>query len=124
MTPGRVGRAGLRGEALPALTTDLLCHQPDAIWGFANNELIVSGPNGTAGIFATYPSGHLDMVNGFFDQVWIGDMRGECRGTDLFWTTLLACSRISQYVGDPPPDLRTWWRVLYKAWSFPLNCWA
>ncbi|XP_041523714.1 aquaporin-3 isoform X2 [Microtus oregoni] len=40
----------------------------DAIWGFANNELIVSGPNGTAGIFATYPSGHLDMVNGFFDQ--------------------------------------------------------
>ncbi|XP_012512418.1 PREDICTED: aquaporin-3 [Propithecus coquereli] len=40
----------------------------DAIWSFANNELIVSGPNGTAGIFATYPSGHLDMVNGFFDQ--------------------------------------------------------
>ncbi|XP_016043540.1 aquaporin-3 isoform X2 [Erinaceus europaeus] len=40
----------------------------DAIWDFANNELIVSGPNGTAGIFATYPSGHLDMVNGFFDQ--------------------------------------------------------
>ncbi|ERE83281.1 aquaporin-3-like protein [Cricetulus griseus] len=40
----------------------------DAIWAFANNELIVSGPNGTAGIFATYPSGHLDMVNGFFDQ--------------------------------------------------------
>ncbi|KAI4589455.1 hypothetical protein MJG53_020479 [Ovis ammon polii x Ovis aries] len=41
---------------------------PDAIWAFANNQLIVSGPNGTAGIFATYPSGHLDMVNGFFDQ--------------------------------------------------------
>ncbi|XP_061281924.1 aquaporin-3 isoform X2 [Bos javanicus] len=40
----------------------------DAIWAFANNQLIVSGPNGTAGIFATYPSGHLDMVNGFFDQ--------------------------------------------------------
>ncbi|XP_037348572.1 aquaporin-3 isoform X2 [Talpa occidentalis] len=40
----------------------------DAIWAFANNELIVTGPNGTAGIFATYPSGHLDMVNGFFDQ--------------------------------------------------------
>lgn len=46
---------------------------PDAIWAFANNQLIVSGPNGTAGIFATYPSGHLDMVNGFFDQVWAGD---------------------------------------------------
>nr|XP_023421259.1 aquaporin-3 isoform X2 [Cavia porcellus] len=40
----------------------------DAIWGFANNQLVVSGPNGTAGIFATYPSGHLDMINGFFDQ--------------------------------------------------------
>uniref|UniRef100_A0A452TIA5 Aquaporin-3 n=2 Tax=Ursus maritimus TaxID=29073 RepID=A0A452TIA5_URSMA len=40
----------------------------DAIWAFAKNELVVSGPNGTAGIFATYPSGHLDMVNGFFDQ--------------------------------------------------------
>lgn len=40
----------------------------DAIWAFAGNELVVSGPNGTAGIFATYPSGHLDMVNGFFDQ--------------------------------------------------------
>ncbi|CAK6433888.1 unnamed protein product [Pipistrellus nathusii] len=40
----------------------------DAIWAFADNQLIVSGPNGTAGIFATYPSGHLDMVNGFFDQ--------------------------------------------------------
>ncbi|XP_043833658.1 aquaporin-3 [Dromiciops gliroides] len=40
----------------------------DAIWAFAGNELFVSGPNGTAGIFATYPSGHLDMVNGFFDQ--------------------------------------------------------
>lgn len=40
----------------------------DAIWAFADNMLVVSGPNGTAGIFATYPSGHLDMVNGFFDQ--------------------------------------------------------
>nr|CAD38526.1 aquaporin-3 [Homo sapiens] len=40
----------------------------DAIWHFADNQLFVSGPNGTAGIFATYPSGHLDMINGFFDQ--------------------------------------------------------
>uniref|UniRef100_G1QYY3 Aquaporin-3 n=1 Tax=Nomascus leucogenys TaxID=61853 RepID=G1QYY3_NOMLE len=40
----------------------------DAIWGFADNQLFVSGPNGTAGIFATYPSGHLDTINGFFDQ--------------------------------------------------------
>lgn len=70
------GGPNLRGE-----TCSSLCAHPlgsnlstDAIWAFANNELIVSGPNGTAGIFATYPSGHLDMVNGFFDQVWSGDM--------------------------------------------------
>lgn len=65
---GRSERGG------PALTHNASNLSLDAIWGFANNELIVSGPNGTAGIFATYPSGHLDMVNGFFDQVWTGDM--------------------------------------------------
>lgn len=60
------GKVSLRSHPYP-LWSNL---SPDAIWDFANNELIVSGPNGTAGIFATYPSGHLDMVNGFFDQVW------------------------------------------------------
>ncbi|KAM6469194.1 aquaporin-3 [Liasis olivaceus] len=40
----------------------------DAIWAFGNNQLFVLGPNGTAGIFATYPSEHLNSVNGFFDQ--------------------------------------------------------
>uniref|UniRef100_A0A0B8RSI8 Aquaporin-3 n=1 Tax=Philothamnus irregularis TaxID=1899461 RepID=A0A0B8RSI8_9SAUR len=40
----------------------------DAIWAFGNNNLFVVGPNGTAGIFATYPSEHLNSVNGFFDQ--------------------------------------------------------
>ncbi|XP_062984785.1 aquaporin-3-like [Elgaria multicarinata webbii] len=40
----------------------------DAIWDFAGNQLLVTGPNGTAGIFATYPSEHLQSVNGFFDQ--------------------------------------------------------
>ncbi|KQL60775.1 aquaporin-3 isoform X1 [Amazona aestiva] len=39
----------------------------DAIWGFDKTELTV-GVNGTAGIFATYPSPHLNLVNGFFDQ--------------------------------------------------------
>lgn len=41
----------------------------DAIWAFDSNRLSVLGPNGTAGIFATYPSEHLNVVNGFFDQV-------------------------------------------------------
>ncbi|XP_006123059.1 aquaporin-3 [Pelodiscus sinensis] len=40
----------------------------DAIWAFGNNQLFVVGQNGTAGIFATYPSEHLDVLNGFFDQ--------------------------------------------------------
>ncbi|NXG35674.1 AQP3 protein, partial [Dromaius novaehollandiae] len=40
----------------------------DAIWAFGKNQLYVTGQNGTAGIFATYPSEHLNIVNGFFDQ--------------------------------------------------------
>ncbi|XP_063814047.1 aquaporin-3 isoform X1 [Pseudophryne corroboree] len=40
----------------------------DAIWFFANDSLYVMGPNGTAGIFTTFPSDHLTLMNGFFDQ--------------------------------------------------------
>uniref|UniRef100_A0A8C5LLB2 Aquaporin-3 n=1 Tax=Leptobrachium leishanense TaxID=445787 RepID=A0A8C5LLB2_9ANUR len=40
----------------------------DAIWFFANDQLYVMGPNGTAGIFATFPTEHLTLMNGFFDQ--------------------------------------------------------
>ncbi|GAA6066920.1 aquaporin-3b [Tachysurus ichikawai] len=41
----------------------------DALWEYRKGSLIVSGENATAGIFATYPSNHLSLVNGFFDQV-------------------------------------------------------
>ncbi|KAM6975798.1 aquaporin-3-like [Tautogolabrus adspersus] len=41
----------------------------DALLDFSQGELIVVGKNATAGIFATYPSQHLSMVNGVFDQV-------------------------------------------------------
>ncbi|XP_067261874.1 aquaporin-3a [Chanodichthys erythropterus] len=43
----------------------------DAMYDFAGetNELLVVGPKATAGIFATYPSPHLTILNGFFDQV-------------------------------------------------------
>ncbi|KAG7498187.1 aquaporin-3-like [Solea senegalensis] len=41
----------------------------DAFWDFGHGELIVVGENATAGIFATYPSKHLTLVNGFFDQL-------------------------------------------------------
>ncbi|XP_066501532.1 aquaporin-3b [Hoplias malabaricus] len=41
----------------------------DALWEFNKSGLIVLGENSTAGIFATYPSEHLSIVNGFFDQI-------------------------------------------------------
>ncbi|ROL51400.1 Aquaporin-3 [Anabarilius grahami] len=43
----------------------------DAMYDYAgeSNELLVVGPKATAGIFATYPSAHLTILNGFFDQV-------------------------------------------------------
>ncbi|XP_058270870.1 aquaporin-3b [Hemibagrus wyckioides] len=41
----------------------------DALWEYRKGSLIVLGENATAGIFATFPSKHLSLVNGFFDQV-------------------------------------------------------
>ncbi|XP_051268136.1 aquaporin-3-like [Dicentrarchus labrax] len=41
----------------------------DALSDFSQGELMVVGKNATAGIFATYPSKHLTMINGFFDQI-------------------------------------------------------
>ncbi|XP_067279047.1 aquaporin-3b [Pseudorasbora parva] len=41
----------------------------DAIWDFGKGSLSVVGGNATAGIFATYPSEHLTLLNGFFDQI-------------------------------------------------------
>ncbi|XP_029622556.1 aquaporin-3-like [Salmo trutta] len=40
----------------------------DALWDNGKGTLIVVGENATTGIFATYPSKHLTLVNGFFDQ--------------------------------------------------------
>ncbi|XP_063051088.1 aquaporin-3-like [Engraulis encrasicolus] len=43
----------------------------DALWDFAGkvpDQLLVVGEKATAGIFATYPGKHLEIVNGFFDQ--------------------------------------------------------
>lgn len=99
---GGEGSSERRGLAITQNGSNL---SPDAIWAFANNELIVSGPNGTAGIFATYPSGHLDMVNGFFDQVWLGTCEVNAEGrTALFWATVLDRSRISLSSWEPQPQ--------------------
>ncbi|XP_044052642.1 aquaporin-3a isoform X2 [Siniperca chuatsi] len=40
----------------------------DALWDHPGS-FNVTGPNATAGIFATYPANHLTIVNGFFDQL-------------------------------------------------------
>ncbi|KAG1937273.1 aquaporin-9 [Pimephales promelas] len=51
----------------------------DAMYDYAgeSNELLVTGEKATAGIFATYPSPHLTILNGFFDQV------SNCKFTSL-----------------------------------------
>ncbi|XP_056602842.1 aquaporin-3a [Triplophysa dalaica] len=43
----------------------------DAMYDYAGetNELLVIGNKSTAGIFATYPSKHLTLLNGFTDQM-------------------------------------------------------
>ncbi|KAF4091086.1 hypothetical protein AMELA_G00033070 [Ameiurus melas] len=41
----------------------------DAFMDYSNGELLVTGENSTATIFATYPAKHLSALNGFFDQV-------------------------------------------------------
>ncbi|XP_056317525.1 aquaporin-9b [Danio aesculapii] len=45
------------------------CLYYDAFTEFANGKLEVSGPNATAGIFASYPREGLSLLNGFIDQV-------------------------------------------------------
>ncbi|XP_075053411.1 aquaporin-3-like [Mixophyes fleayi] len=41
----------------------------DALHAYSGGEWSVSGPRATAGIFASYPSEHLSVLNGFTDQV-------------------------------------------------------
>ena len=36
---------------------------------FTNGDLMVTGDNATANIFASYPAKHLSTLNGFVDQV-------------------------------------------------------
>lgn len=64
---GAVGWARSRGGSAAAR----LC-PADAIWSYSNGTLTVSGPRETASIFATYPSEHLSLPNGFLDQVGAG----------------------------------------------------
>lgn len=40
-----------------------------AFTNFADGQLLVTGENATANIFASYPREHLSLLNGFIDQV-------------------------------------------------------
>ncbi|KAM3867567.1 aquaporin-3a [Diretmus argenteus] len=53
--------AYLGAAIIYAMYYDALCDHP--------GNFAVTGVNGTAGIFATYPGKHLTTVNGFFDQI-------------------------------------------------------
>ncbi|XP_074862839.1 aquaporin-9 [Carettochelys insculpta] len=41
----------------------------DAFMNYSGGQLIVTGSNATAHIFATYPAPHLSLISGFADQV-------------------------------------------------------
>ncbi|CAH2219056.1 aquaporin-9 [Pelobates cultripes] len=41
----------------------------DALYVYSSGNFTVTGPQSTAGIFASYPSEHLSHINGFTDQV-------------------------------------------------------
>ncbi|XP_034016109.1 aquaporin-10b [Thalassophryne amazonica] len=41
----------------------------DAIWTYGGGELLVTGPNATAGIFSTYPAEYLTLWGGVVDQI-------------------------------------------------------
>ena len=41
----------------------------DALMDFSDGQLLVTGANATANIFASYPAKNLSILNGFADQV-------------------------------------------------------
>ena len=41
---------------------------------YTDGVLLVTGPNATAKIFASYPAPHLSVLNGFVDQVKTHDV--------------------------------------------------
>ncbi|XP_067832133.1 aquaporin-10-like [Heptranchias perlo] len=55
------------GAFVAAATT--FCLYYDAIHLYCDGNLTVSGPRGTAGIFATYPVHFLTVRNGFIDEI-------------------------------------------------------
>uniref|UniRef100_A0A8C0JB02 AQP7 protein n=1 Tax=Chelonoidis abingdonii TaxID=106734 RepID=A0A8C0JB02_CHEAB len=44
----------------------VFCMYYDALCEYSDGHFIVTGPNGTAGIFATYPAPYMTLLGGFF----------------------------------------------------------
>uniref|UniRef100_A0A672YQS7 Aquaporin 10b n=1 Tax=Sphaeramia orbicularis TaxID=375764 RepID=A0A672YQS7_9TELE len=80
----------LVGAFLGAATVYLQYY--DAIQTFSGGELLVAGPNATAGIFCSYPADHLSFWGGLVDQVV---------ATALF---LLCCVALEDQRNGPLPD--------------------
>lgn len=62
----------------------------------------MTGPDATAGIFATYPGNHLTLVNGFFDQVvfWNANwFYTQIFRTEYRWDSLLHFIFTTQIIG-------------------------
>uniref|UniRef100_A0A673AJN6 Aquaporin 10b n=1 Tax=Sphaeramia orbicularis TaxID=375764 RepID=A0A673AJN6_9TELE len=64
----------------------------DAIQAFTGGQLLVAGPNATAGIFSSYPAEHLSFWGGLVDQVV---------AAALF---LLCCMALEDKRNGPLPD--------------------
>uniref|UniRef100_A0A8C8REH3 AQP7 protein n=1 Tax=Pelusios castaneus TaxID=367368 RepID=A0A8C8REH3_9SAUR len=46
----------------------MFCMYYDALCEYSGGKFIVTGPNGTAGIFATYPAPYMTLLGGFLDE--------------------------------------------------------
>ncbi|XP_067386941.1 aquaporin-7-like [Emydura macquarii macquarii] len=46
----------------------MFCMYYDALCEYSGGQFIVTGPNGTAGIFSTYPAPYMTLLGGFVDE--------------------------------------------------------
>ncbi|KAM8975814.1 aquaporin-3-like [Pelodytes ibericus] len=86
----------------------------DAIYVYSGGNFTVTGPQSTAGIFASYPSEHLSVINGFTDQVI---------ATAALLIAILAI--MDKANGAPPPRLQPLFigiMVLLVGLAMGFNC--
>ncbi|MBN3321296.1 AQP10 protein, partial [Atractosteus spatula] len=100
------------GAFLAAATVYVVYYE--AIMEYCGGNLTATGPNATAGIFATYPSSYLTLWNGFVDQVI---------GTGMLLLCVLALGDVNN--SPAPPGLEpvlVGLVVLAIGISFGSNC--